>query len=208
MYAYIKGELTKCEEESIVVENNGIGYLINIPFNLSVKLGTVGSEVKVYLYQNVREDEISLFGFATEAEKNTFEMLLTVSGIGPKVAHSICSQIEPDKLAVAVINSDINSLTKVKGLGKKGAERIVVELKDKLKKQGRGSSVSSSSGNSAVLSVVNTEADTSMFNDAVDALVVLGYKQNVAEETVAQVYSSDMTLERLITASLKSLSKF
>ncbi|MCQ2482183.1 MAG: Holliday junction branch migration protein RuvA [Clostridia bacterium] len=208
MYAYIKGELVKCEEEYIVVENNGIGYLINIPFNLSVKLGSVGSDVKVYLYQNVREDEISLFGFATEAEKNIFEMLLTVSGIGPKVAHSICSQIEPDKLAVAVINSDINLLTKVKGLGKKGAERIVVELKDKLKKQGRGSAAVSSSGSGAVLSVINAASDTSIINDAIDALVVLGYKQNTAEETVAQVYNSDMTLERLITASLKSLSKF
>lgn len=208
MYAYIKGELVKCEEEYIVVENNGIGYLINIPFNLSVKLGSVGSDVKVYLYQNVREDEISLFGFATEAEKNIFEMLLTVSGIGPKVAHSICSQIEPDKLAVAVINSDINLLTKVKGLGKKGAERIVVELKDKLKKQGRGSAAVSSSGSGAVLSVINATSDTSIINDAIDALVVLGYKQNTAEETVAQVYNSDMTLERLITASLKSLSKF
>lgn len=206
MYAYIKGLLVKNEEDYIIVENNGIGYLINMPFNLSVKLGTVGVEVKVYVYQNVREDEISLFGFTSEAEKNMFEMLLTVSGIGPKVAHSICAQIEPDQLAVAVLNGDINSLTKVKGLGKKGAERIIVELKDKLKKSGRAASASSFT-NVAVVVKSNGDDSIGLLNDAVDALVVLGYKQNVAEEAVASCYDGSMSLQQLITHSLKSLSK-
>lgn len=207
MYAYIKGQLVKSGDDYIVVENNGIGYLINMPFIMSAKFGAVGTDIKVYVYQNVREDEISLFGFTSEAEKNMFEMLITVSGVGPKVAHSICSQAEPDQLAVAVINGDVNFLTKVKGLGKKGAEKIIVELKDKLKKQGRGDSIKSTVTGIPV--TVSSDSDSMLLiNDAIDALVVLGYKQNLAEEAVTGCYTDGITLQQLITTSLKSLSKF
>jgi Holliday junction DNA helicase RuvA len=205
MYAYIKGIITDRNDQQIVIENNGIGYLINCPLGISAELGGLGEEIKVYLYQSVKEDDISLYGFSSRDQKEMFLKLITVSGIGPKVAHSICSQLTPDKFALAVMGSDVKALTGVKGLGKKGAERIVLELKDKLKKAGVGggaSSKASSKSASASASPVSGIA-----SDAIEALVVLGYKELVAAEAVGNCYNDGIDLQTLIRNSLKSLAR-
>ncbi|SMC34097.1 Holliday junction DNA helicase subunit RuvA [Oscillospiraceae bacterium] len=203
MYSYIKGELVKITDDMVVVENNGIGYEIICPFALSSKLGHVGTDVCVWLYQSVREDDISLYGFSEPEQKDMFLLLITVSGIGPKVAHSICSQLTPDKFALAVMGSDVKALTGVKGLGKKGAERIVLELKDKLKDMNANNPsvvIASDGDNDTVIS-------SSVAADAVEALMVLGYKQADAANAVSSVYSEDMDLQSVIRSALKSLAR-
>lgn len=204
MYAYIKGELVKRTDDLVVVDNNGIGYEISCPAAISVNLGNVGDMVTVWTYQAVREDDISLYGFAAPEEKDMFLLLITVSGIGPKVAHSICSQMDPGTLAMTVMNSDVKALTSVKGLGKKGAERIILEIKDKLKKSGLEASTVASkltvpSGGRVMVS--------GPMDDAVEALMVLGYKQSDAEAAVSSVYSDNMELQDIIRASLRVLSR-
>ncbi len=204
MYAYIKGTLVKRNDDDIIVENNGIGYLILCPVSISARLGAVGDEITVYLYQSVREDDISLYGLASPEEKDMFLLLITVSGIGPKVAQTICSQIEPDRLALAVMGGDVKVLTSVKGLGKKGAERIILELKDKLK----GVDLS---GNKD-LGVSLPAADSVGYSggtagDAVEALIVLGYKQADAASAVSSCYEEGISVQELIRRSLKSLAR-
>ncbi|MCQ2503607.1 MAG: Holliday junction branch migration protein RuvA [Saccharofermentans sp.] len=203
MYSYIKGELVKITDDIVVVDNNGIGYEIICPFALSSKLGHIGTDVCVWIYQSVREDDISLYGFSEPEQKDMFLLLITVSGIGPKVAHSICSQLTPDKFALAVMGSDVKALTGVKGLGKKGAERIVLELKDKLKDvNANNPSIVISSDDST-----DTVISSSVAADAVEALMVLGYKQADAANAVSSVYSEDLDLQAVIRKALKSLAR-
>lgn len=203
MYSYIKGELVKITDDMVVVDNNGIGYEIICPFALSSKLGHIGTDVCVWIYQSVREDDISLYGFSEPEQKDMFLLLITVSGIGPKVAHSICSQLTPDKFALAVMGSDVKALTGVKGLGKKGAERIVLELKDKLKDvNANNPSIVISSDDST-----DTVISSSVAADAVEALMVLGYKQADAANAVSSVYSEDLDLQAVIRKALKSLAR-
>lgn len=205
IYSYIKGTLTEKGEENIIVDNNGIGYEIICPYSISDTLGSVDDEVKVFIYQSVREDDVALYGFSTKQMKDMFLSLIQVSGIGPKVAHSICSQVEPDRFAMAVIGGDVNFLTSVKGLGKKGAERIILELKDKLKKSGAATAakkVVSVPGNSGA-----SAPEGSIISDAVEALVVLGYKEQVAAEAVSASYEDGISLQDLIKKALKGLAR-
>ena len=202
MYSYIKGTLVKRSDDMIVVDNSGIGYEIICPFLMSAALGACGDEVTVYVYQNVKEDDISLFGFVSQEQKDMFLLLITVSSVGPKVAMSICSQIEPDRLALAVMGGDVKLLTEVKGLGKKTAERIILELRDKIKKRNKTADIKlpvAASGSSG--------EDSGVVNDAVDALVVLGYKDDVAREAVVTSYSDGIDIRELIKLSLKKMVK-
>ncbi|MCR5383084.1 MAG: Holliday junction branch migration protein RuvA [Saccharofermentans sp.] len=200
MYAYIKGIITDRNDQQIVIENNGIGYLINCPLGIYAELGGLGEEITVYLYQSVKEDDISLYGFSSRDQKEMFLKLITVSGIGPKVAHTICASLSAEQIAAAVMSGNVALLTGVKGLGKKTAERIILELKDKLKSQ-LGSAASVSVKPSA--SVVSSAGDQGIMQDAVGALVVLGYKDQEAAEAVAAAYEDGTGLEDLIRKALK-----
>ena len=200
MYAYIKGIITDRNDQQIVIENNGIGYLINCPLGISAELGGLGEEITVYLYQSVKEDDISLYGFSSRDQKEMFLKLITVSGIGPKVAHTICASLSAEQIAAAVMSGNVALLTGVKGLGKKTAERIILELKDKLKSQ-LGSAASVSVKPSAA--VVSGAGDQGIMQDAVGALVVLGYKDQEAAEAVAAAYEDGTGLEDLIRKALK-----
>lgn len=202
MYAYIKGIIADRNDQQIVIENNGIGYLINCPLGISAEIGGPGDSVTVYLYQSVKEDDISLYGFSSRDQKEMFLKLITVSGIGPKVAHSICASLSAEQIAAAVMSNNVALLTGVKGLGKKTAERIILELKDKLKSQ-LGSSASISV---APVAAVSGKADSGVMQDAVGALVVLGYKDQEAADAVASAYEEGIGLEDLIRKSLKLAS--
>ncbi len=205
IYSYIAGTLTDKSDETVVVDNNGIGYEIICPYSISDILGSLNDEVKIYIYQSVREDDITLYGFSTMQMKEMFLSLIQVSGIGPKVAHSICSQVEPDRFALAVIGGDISFLTSVKGLGKKGAERIVLELKDKLNKSGAASAAKKAV--SIPVKAGDKAPESSVISDAVEALVVLGYKEQVAAESVSGAYEDGITLQDLIKKALKGLAR-
>ena len=200
MYAYIKGIVADRNDQQIVIENNGIGYLINCPLGISAEIGGLGDEVTVYLYQSVKEDDISLYGFNSRDQKEMFLKLITVSGIGPKVAHTICAALSAEQIAAAVMSSNVALLTGVKGLGKKTAERIILELKDKLKAQ-LGASASVSVTPVAVAAAGS--GDAGIMQDAVGALVVLGYKDQEAADAVASAYEDGIGLEDLIRKALK-----
>ena len=197
------GERHHAIAQQIVIENNGIGYLINCPLGISAEIGGIGDEVTVYLYQSVKEDDISLYGFNSRDQKEMFLKLITVSGIGPKVAHTICASLSAEQIAAAVMSNNVALLTGVKGLGKKTAERIILELKDKLKAQLGGSAYVSAT---PAVMAVSTGGDTGVMQDAVGALVVLGYKDQEAAEAVAAGYEDGIGLEDLIRKALKLAS--
>ncbi|MBR1796627.1 MAG: Holliday junction branch migration protein RuvA [Clostridiales bacterium] len=208
IYSYIKGTIIDKGEDKLVIENSGIGYEIICPYSISSTIEPMGDIAKVWIYQSVREDDVTLYGFSTPEMKDLFLSLIEVSGIGPKVAQSICSQVEPDRFALAVIGGDVSFLTSVKGVGKKGAERIVVELKDKLKKAGISSGATSGKVSKATsLGATSAPAEGGVLSDAVEALIVLGYKENVASEAVSSNYEDGISLQELIKKSLKSLAR-
>ena len=132
MIAYINGVLEGLMKDQIVVEAYGVGYLIKVPQTVIQKLPNLHEKVKIFTHQYVREDEISLFGFMTMEELNVFELLITISGIGPKAALSILSYLTVDEFKIAVMSQDAKALTKAQGIGLKGAQRILIELKDKI----------------------------------------------------------------------------
>ena len=202
MYAYIIGEVVHKEPEKMIIENSGIGYMINASSGLMEQFPSVGSKVKVHTYYYVREDQIALYGFPTREELSMFELLLTVSGIGPKVACSITGAMNPGQFALAVVTGDTKSLTSIKGIGKKGAERMILELKDKLKSRDMPSmpDAMSSSENMPVIGL--------HLSEAVSALMVLGYSGPEAERAVRGIMTDEnQTVEELIRLSLKQLAR-
>lgn len=201
MYAYIKGILAAKESESIIVEAGGIGYSIAAPLSTIEALGQTGQEVKVHTYLYVREDAMNLYGFATNEELGMFKLLLTVSGVGPKAALSLLSAISPSKFSLAVISNDPKTLTRAQGIGTKIAQRIILELKDKISKE----QVEQSKDN-GFLEEINTTG-RSRLSEAVSALMVLGYSAVEANKAIAAVYSDDLDLETIIRNALKGLAR-
>jgi holliday junction DNA helicase RuvA len=199
MFAYIKGSLTYKHNEYVVVEANGVGYKISTALSTIETIGTVGSEVKVFTHLYVREDIMNLYGFITQEELGMFELLLTVSGIGPKAAISLISSVSSSKFALAVITDDIKTLTKAQGVGNKVAQRIILELKDKIKKE------QLTSGSITKEDIYVANRDNSRTSEAISALMVLGYTPLEASRAVSAVYSEDMDLESVIKSALRGL---
>jgi holliday junction DNA helicase RuvA len=199
MFAYIKGSLTYKHNEYVVVEANGVGYKISTALSTIETIGTVGSEVKVFTHLYVREDIMNLYGFITQEELGMFELLLTVSGIGPKAAISLISSVSSSKFALAVITDDIKTLTKAQGVGNKVAQRIILELKDKIKKE------QLTSGSITKEDIYIANRDNSRTSEAISALMVLGYTPLEASRAVSAVYSEDMDLESVIKSALRGL---
>ena len=199
MLAYIKGELTAITNEYAVIEAGGLGYKVFMPESSIEKLGNIGKQVKVHTFYRVREDDISIFGFNTQEELRMFELLLSVSGVGAKTAVVIISTIEPSEFAFAVISEDISELVKIPGIGKKSAQRIVLELKDKLKKD----KISAEIDKKAV-SRENTNKDV---EEAMSALQVLGYNKKEIEKVFEKIKKDGLSIEDLIKKGLAALSK-
>jgi Holliday junction DNA helicase RuvA len=200
MFAYIKGVLAAKGQDYIVVETGSIGYRIVVPTNTFEKLNSIGSEVKMHTYLNVREDGWILFGFLTEEELKMFEQLIKVSGVGPKVAMSVVSVMHPSQFGLAVLTDDVNAFVKAPGIGKKTAMRIIFELKDKLKKEiSSDIKALSSSGTGGI------DKPASKIQEAISALIMLGYSGHEANSAVSRVFSDDKSLEDIIRDALKSL---
>lgn len=202
MYGYIKGEFVSARGENIIVENHGIGYKIYMPIMLQGRIGHIGDQVCVYTYHYVREDNISLFGFPSPEDQDMFELLLTVSGIGPKTAITVVDTLQPAELAMAVLNGDVKKICQVKGLGKKSAERIVLELKDKLKGFAQGVL---DTGEDIQLPV--SDSGRSELADCVSALLVLGYPASEANKAANLAYEDGLDAEQLIRKALRLLAK-
>ena len=197
MFAYIKGSLEVKSINYVVVENGGIGYKIYMSAKSIGTIGNIGDQVKVHIHYHVREDDISLYGFNSEEELRMFEILINVSGVGVKSALTMLSDITPSSFALAVINDDVTRLTKVPGVGKKTAQRLILELKDKLK----------SEDITCEEIEVEEKKNNNINNDAVVALQVLGYSKKEAETVLEKVDTKDLSIEETIKQALKILSK-
>lgn len=200
MYAYLSGTIAYKQMDYFVLDVQGVGYKIYCAPVLLARIPPQGEKAKVYTHMVVREDLIALYGFPTQEELSMFEMLLSVSGIGPKVAGAIAATLEPTQFAMAVLTSDIALISSVKGVGKKGAERVILELKDKLKgvsfqEEGRPAS--------AVLK--GTTPTSTKFGEACSAMVVLGYSAYESNQSVSKVFRDELPLEEIIKLALKEL---
>ncbi len=199
MIAYIKGELSEVTEETIVVENNGIGYEVIVPFSVIHQLPSSGNQVKIYTYMYVREDAMKLYGFLRKDDLNVFKLLITVNGIGPKGALGILSVITPDDLRFAVLSDDVKTISKAPGIGTKTAKKLILELKDKLKLEEAFETKLSHTEEG-----VGSVSRENIRNEAVMALVALGYSNVDALKAVRQVELTEtMTVEELLKKSLK-----
>lgn len=195
----IRGKLTVSDVNFIVVECGGVGFKCFTTLNTVKNIGRTGDEVNIFTYLSVREDAMDLYGFATLDELNAFKLLISVSGIGPKAAAAILSELAPDRLAVCIASGDAKAITRAQGVGKKTAERVVLELKDKMGSIAVGDA-------SDVVSSVASVGESSNSAEAVEALVALGYSQSDAAVVVSGMDKS-LSVDEMIRNGLKQLAK-
>ncbi len=195
----LKGTLTVSDVNFIVVECGGVGFKCFTTLNTVKQIGKTGDTVNVYTYLAVREDAMDLYGFSSLAELDAFKLLITVSGIGPKAAASILSELSPDKLAVCIASGDAKAITRAQGVGKKTAERVVLELKDKM------GAIAVGDVSDAVSSAASVSANSDSA-EAVEALVALGYAQSDAAVVVGAMDKS-LSVDEMIRLGLKQLAK-
>ena len=196
MYYYIKGTLAAKGENYIVVDVSGVGYMVYTSLNGIEKSGSIGSQITVYTYLNVREDAMDIYGFITEEEKKMFMQLISVSGVGPKAGLAILSVAPPSKIAAAIITGDTKTITKAAGVGPKVAQRVILELKDKMDSVSLGIDADEVS--------VSDEIITDNRAEAMSALVVLGYSANDARGVLSKLDSS-LSTEEMIKQALARL---
>lgn len=199
MFAYLKGTLEYKGSDSIIIDVNGVGYRVYTPLTALEPGCAVGSQIKVYTYFYVREDTQALYGFLSMEELKMFEQLLSVSGVGPKAALSLVSNITPSQFGLAVLTDDADSFTKAPGIGKKTAQRIILELKDKMKKEQKDMPEFN------VAAAQKASADNNSFAEATAALVMLGYSSQEAHRAVSSVYSRDKSVEQIVKDALKQI---
>jgi Holliday junction DNA helicase RuvA len=199
MIALLTGKIAHKSPEFIILDVNGVGYRVQIPFSTYYELPEEGGEALLHIYTHVKEDAISLYGFRTAAEKNFFQLLISVSGIGPKVGKDILSNCQVGDLSRAILQGDLARLCAIPGIGKKSAERIVLELKEKVKKleisapaQGEG----------------RTAAPSGILDDVASALVNLGYKEAVVKNALADMQiPAEASMEMVLKQVLKTLMR-
>ena len=198
MIAFLVGTIEQKFENTVILDVNGVGYELNVSNNTLISLPMEKETVKILTYLQVKEDGVALYGFATEEEKAMFMKLITVSGIGPKMAITILSGLKLSDLIVAIVNEDSNLLSKVKGLGKKSAERICLELKDK---------VSTTTLGMLSDSAMDENYNESALNDAVATLISLGINKNEAYRLARSKATADTTAEEIILKVLKDMGR-
>lgn len=199
MITYIRGELVAVEEDKAIVDVNGVGYGIFMPGTAMNYLPPIGEEVKLHTYMNVREDAMQLFGFLTRDDLKVFKLVIGVSGIGPKGGLSILSKLSPDELRFAVMANDAKAISAAPGIGKKTAEKLIIELKDKLSIE---DVLEKGADDSAV--PVSVGAANGAQAEAIQALVALGYSNTEAVKAVKKVQIDDTTsVEHILKAALR-----
>ena len=199
MFAYIKGSLEMKSSGYIVIDINGLGYKVFMSQNNIDTIGELHDIIKVFTYVKVREDDISIFGFKTQEELKMFELLISVSGVGAKSALVMLSCIEPSDFAIAVISNDVKVLTKVPGIGNKSAQRIILELKDKLKEEQLEEKLKDSSK--------KLKDNSENINEAISGLMVLGYSKKEIEKAFEHLDIDNLSIEDLIKKGLILLSQ-
>ncbi|MBE5922337.1 MAG: Holliday junction branch migration protein RuvA [Lachnospiraceae bacterium] len=199
MIAFVKGELADVEEDYVIIENNGIGYRVFVPGSVASSLPGIGADVKLHTYLHVREEIFQLFGFLTKDELSVFKMLISVSGIGPKGALGILTAMTTDELRFAVFAGDAKAISKAPGIGAKTAQRLVIELKDKLKLE--------DTLQKEETFIPHTEVGSGeVRSEATQALVALGYSPSEAAKAVKKVtITEDTTVEDVLKQALKQM---
>ncbi len=193
MYEYLKGKIAESSPAHVVVDVNGIGYFVNISLNTYSQIEGK-SEVKIFIHENIREDAYNLYGFMDNAERTLFRQLISVSGIGSNTARMMLSSLAPDEIANAIMTGNVNQLKAIKGIGAKTAQRVIVDLKDKL-------------GKSSLDAKIFASVDNTIRDEALSALVMLGFTKNSAQKAVDKILtgSPDEKVESVIKQALKML---
>ena len=201
MLSYVRGELVAIEEEKVIVDVNGVGFGIFMPAQSMNYLPMLGEEVKLHTYMNVREDALQLYGFLTRDDLKVFKLVIGVSGIGPKGGLSILSQMSPDDLRFAVMANDAKTIAKAPGIGKKTAEKLIIELKDKLD---IADVLNKNVDDNNV--IVSSNGTNEIQVEAVQALVALGYGSTEATKAVKKVaIDENTTVEEVLKLALKNI---
>jgi Holliday junction DNA helicase RuvA len=200
MISYLKGIVVHIDEREVILENSGIGYRIFVSEATAAALLPKGEQRQLFTYMNVKEDDISLYGFCTHSELQLFHKLITVSGVGPKGGLNLLSYLSPNELITAILTEDVKSLCKVPGVGKKMAQRLILELKDKLSLE-----------DTDVAAFIDTplSEDTSSVSpkfEALEALIALGYSRSEAIKALEKIYIDTMSTQQLLKAALKQLA--
>jgi Holliday junction DNA helicase RuvA len=206
MIAYLSGKLLEKQANTVIVEVGGVGYEVTIPLSTFYELGEEGADVSLRIYTHVREDALQLFGFKSERERQLYLKLISVQGIGAKSGISMLSGMSADEIVTAIRTDNLARLTSIPGVGKKTAERLVIELRDKLNEFTAQSALErAASGGSA-----QTEAPAdAVYDDALSALVNLGYQRNAAEKALKQAIKdgTEISVQKLLRKSLQLLAK-
>ena len=202
MISYVKGSLTEKFEDSVIVEAGGIGYRIFVPTSVLEHLPKMGETVKIYTYFSVREDAMSLYGFLSRQDLEMFRQLIGVNGVGPKSALGILSALSPDVLRLAVLSGDAKAISKAPGVGSKTAQRIILDLKDKVKAEDILDGYTEPVSGHGEVSTVGE-----IGKEAIEALTALGYSASEASGVVKKVtITESMTAEDVLKAALKHLA--
>ena len=203
MIAYLSGKLLEKEANTVIVDVNGVGYEVSIPLSTFYELGEIGEEVSLRIQTVVREDAFQLFGFKSLREKELFLLLISVSGIGPKSAITALSGMSADEIISAIRTNNLARLNSIPGVGKKTAERLVIELRDKIVK------LSAIAGEEMKSEGIPMSSGDLVFDDAISALTNLGYQRPAAEKALKQAMQegTEMSVQKLLRRSLQLLAK-
>jgi len=206
MIAYLSGKLLEKQANTVIVDVGGVGYEVTIPLSTFYELGEVGSDVQLRIFTYVREDALQLFGFKTEREKLLYMKLISVQGIGAKSGITMLSGMNADEIIVAIRTDNLARLTSIPGVGKKTAERMVIELRDKLNDL---TSAASQQQLTSVSGGVNITTVDAVYDDALSALTNLGYQRSAAEKALKQAVQdgTEMSVQKLLRKSLQFLAK-
>ena len=202
MIAFLTGKLLEKHANTVIVDVGGVGYEVTIPLSTFYELGEPGSDVELRIHTHVREDAIQLFGFKTARERDLYLKLISVQGIGAKSGVTMLSGMSADEIVAAIRSNDLGRLTAIPGVGRKTAERLVIELRDKVGELAAAAGVGTS------ISVDQLPADA-VFDDALSALVNLGYQKAAAERALKKVVQdgTEMSVQKLLRRSLQLLAK-
>lgn len=202
--SYVRGPLAEKMEDSVIVEAGGLGYRIFVPMSVFSALPKLGETVKIYTYYSVKEDSASLYGFLSKQDLEMFRMLIMVNGVGPKSALGILSVLTPDMLRLAILSGDAKAISKAPGIGSKTAQRIILDLKDKVKAEdllNGGMDVTASAGTAEVSGIGEVG------KESIEALTALGYSASEAAGAVRKVTITEtMTVEDVLKAALRHLA--
>ncbi|PYT01789.1 MAG: Holliday junction branch migration protein RuvA [Acidobacteria bacterium] len=199
MIGFLSGKILEKDANTVIVDVGGVGYEVTIPLSTFYELGEVGSDIQLRIFTLVREDALQLFGFKTSRERDIYLKLISVQGIGAKSGIAMLSGMNADEIVAAIRTNNLVRLTSIPGVGKKTAERMVVELRDKIGELAVGAAASASS----------SDASDTVFDDALSALVNLGYQRNAAEKALqdATKDGAELSVQKLLRAALQKLAK-